>query len=284
MAWLRVDDGMCEHRKVLSLPRKDRWTWMELLTYVARQNNGGHVPDGICDVLRWVTPAFLETCLEAGLLDRDEGGYAVHDWDDYNQKDPSAAERMRRYRERKRDDCVTGSVTEPVTDDVTPPARARARGPSPTPSNPSPTPPQPGEEEEDTIDQERMQAWLDYANRQPGITATLPYARKGYDTGAWPPHERRTPDPSTQCPDCHERLGHGHADDCPTLAAAAARATTNNDHAEQQSETPAPEIVERIAALVNGATPRPIEPAAARTSPTTEPPAPPPPLDPPANP
>lgn len=85
MAWLRVDDGMPEHRKVLGLPRKDRWTWLELLCYVARQNNGGHVPEGITDVLKFVTPKFVNACLEAGLLDREnDGGFCVHDWDIYN--------------------------------------------------------------------------------------------------------------------------------------------------------------------------------------------------------
>lgn len=84
MAWLKVDDGMPEHRKVLTLPRKDRWTWMELLCYVARQNNGGHVPAGVTDVLRYVNTAFLTQCENAGLLDRDPGGYVVHDWAVYN--------------------------------------------------------------------------------------------------------------------------------------------------------------------------------------------------------
>jgi len=90
MSWLRLDDGMPEHRKVLALPRKDRWTWLELLAYVARQNNGGHVPNGITDVLRWVTPTFLKQCVDAGLLDHETSTqpvpnqYHVHDWDIYN--------------------------------------------------------------------------------------------------------------------------------------------------------------------------------------------------------
>ncbi len=140
MAWLRVDDGMTEHRKVLGLPRKDRWTWLELLAYVARQNNGGHVPDGVCDVLRWVTPTFLKTCSNLGLLDENETGYAVHDWDDYNPKDPTKTERQARWRAKKRESVdgdvdadVDGAVDAPRDVDVDPPARAGARGPSPTP-------------------------------------------------------------------------------------------------------------------------------------------------------
>lgn len=105
MAWLKVDDRMAEHRKVLALRRADRWTWMELLLYVARQNNGGHVPAGVTDVLRHVNDGFLERCQNAGLLDTEDetGLLVVHDWDVYNPKDPTAADRMRRYRKRNND-------------------------------------------------------------------------------------------------------------------------------------------------------------------------------------
>jgi hypothetical protein len=98
MAWLRVDDGFPEHRKLLVLTRSERWTWTELMCYVARQNNGGHVPDGIGGVLKYVTPKFLKKCANAGLLDKEDGGYHIHDWHVYNPKDPTAADRARRYR------------------------------------------------------------------------------------------------------------------------------------------------------------------------------------------
>ena len=91
MAWLRLDDGFTEHTKVLALRRADRWTWLEVMTYCARQRNGGIFSEGICDVLRWVTPAFLKRCVEAGLLELVAGSqsvpgnhYAVHDWAIYN--------------------------------------------------------------------------------------------------------------------------------------------------------------------------------------------------------
>lgn len=147
MAWLRVDDSFTEHRKIVALKRSDRWTWLELLTYVARQNNGGHIPAGICDVLRWVTPAFLDRCVELGLIDRTLTGLDVHDWDVYNPKDTTHAERQRRYRERQRDADrdVTGDVTrDGQRDDLrdgesdAPRAGTRARPvPSPTPTSPT---------------------------------------------------------------------------------------------------------------------------------------------------
>lgn len=86
MGWIRVDDGLAEHRKLLKLKRSDRWTWMELLCYVARQNNGGHVHDGVTSTMKHVTPRFLKLCHEVGLLDvdPDTGELVVHDWAIYN--------------------------------------------------------------------------------------------------------------------------------------------------------------------------------------------------------
>lgn len=106
MAWLKVDDGLAEHRKILALKRSDRWTWMELLCFVARQNNGGHVPTGVGDAVKHVTRAFLDRCEQVGLIDvEDDGRRRVHDWEHYNPKDPNAAERMRRYRGKRNNDA-----------------------------------------------------------------------------------------------------------------------------------------------------------------------------------
>lgn len=85
MSWLRIDDGAPEHRKVLGLPRADRWTWIELLAYCARQQEDGIVPAGIDDALRHVTPAFVRKCIAVGLLDVDDAGeMRVHNWAIYN--------------------------------------------------------------------------------------------------------------------------------------------------------------------------------------------------------
>jgi hypothetical protein len=138
VAWLRVDDGFPEHAKLLALRRTDRWTWVEVLAYCARQNNGGVVPNGVHDVVKYATPLFLEKCADAGLLDVTDSGYVVHDWEDYNPRDPTNAVRQQRYRRRHSNAQVTENVTEENVTTVTP--RARASRPVPittTPSNPS---------------------------------------------------------------------------------------------------------------------------------------------------
>lgn len=98
MAWLRVDDGFAEHHKILQLTRGERWTWMELLCHVARQNNGGHVSPGVVSTMRHVTPKFIGKCRHVGLIDEDDTGQlVVHDWAIYNGGNVEA--RVRAYLE-----------------------------------------------------------------------------------------------------------------------------------------------------------------------------------------
>lgn len=133
MAWLRIDDGFPENRKVLSLARRDRWTWLEVMAYCARQQNGGQVPNSISDIVRHATPSFIEAAYHAGLLDRTDTGYVIHHWDEYNSKDVTGAARQQRYRNRQRNEQVTDNVTDRNVTKVTPRAQARVRVPSPSP-------------------------------------------------------------------------------------------------------------------------------------------------------
>jgi hypothetical protein len=153
MAWLRIDDGFTEHRKLLGLKRSDRWTWVELLTYCARQQNGGTVPENVCDVLRFVTPAFINQCVGLGLIDvEDDGTMVVHNWPKYNPRDPTKADRQARWRANRNgrvdggvDVLVDGGVddsmsTGPSTETV-PRAQQRAGGPSRPVTTKDPAPP-----------------------------------------------------------------------------------------------------------------------------------------------
>lgn len=102
MAWLKLDDGFPEHRKIINLKRADRWAWVELLCYCARQGEHGRIPEGVGDVLRNVTPAFLNNCTAAGLLDIEPDGTRwIHDWDIYNGS--TVTERVAAYLDRHPD-------------------------------------------------------------------------------------------------------------------------------------------------------------------------------------
>jgi hypothetical protein len=145
MAWLRIDDGFPEHEKLLSLRRNERWTWIEILAYCARQSNGGRLPASITNHMKYVTKPFLERCVEVGLLDVENGYFNVHDWNVYNPKDPTNAVRQRRYRNAKSNAPVTENVTEENVTTVTP--RARATRPDPKELKPSFLPSQPEDRE-----------------------------------------------------------------------------------------------------------------------------------------
>jgi hypothetical protein len=101
-----------------------------------------------------VTPQAAASALEklkkVGVLERDEelDCWVVHDWGELNpepKKDATAAERQRRYRERR-----TAQRNAPVTPGVTPLSRRNARDDH-APSNAPVTPPEvEGEGEEET--------------------------------------------------------------------------------------------------------------------------------------
>ncbi len=138
MTWLRIDDAFPQHPKLVELARSDRWTWLEILAYCARYKTEGRVPSAIREAVPAASPKLLARFVDVGLLDEHEHGLEVHDWRDYNPKDPTAADRVKRYRHRN------GGVTEPVTEALhdrnvernagvtvtAPRALAGARGPS----------------------------------------------------------------------------------------------------------------------------------------------------------
>lgn len=142
MGWLRLDDGFTDHRKIVKLKTDQRrWTWLRVLAYTARFRSP-EIPDDIAYTVSTATPKYLEECVEIGLLDRkDDGSLVVHDWSDYQPKDPTKAERQARWRAKNEksvdapvDDGVDGDVDKPVDgESVHSRARGRAR---PVPSRP----------------------------------------------------------------------------------------------------------------------------------------------------
>lgn len=138
MAWLRLDDGFTDHRKIVKLKTDQRrWTWLRILIYTARFRSA-EIPDDVSYMIPTATPKYLEECVEIGLLDRkDDGSLVVHDWSDYQPKDPTKAERQARWRaknDKPVDAPVDGDVDEPV-DDENGPSRVAARA-RPVPSPP----------------------------------------------------------------------------------------------------------------------------------------------------
>jgi len=113
VSWLRIDDGFAEHYKISELTDREFRVWMRTLCYAARNNGrAGRLTAAMRREIVGLTAPMVQKYVSLGLLDEAEDGVVlVHDWATYNPKDPTAADRAKRYRQRD----VT--VTEGVTDE-----------------------------------------------------------------------------------------------------------------------------------------------------------------------
>lgn len=94
MAWVRIDDGAWDHPKQLQAGPMAVALWMWGLCYCSR-----HLTDGTIPTAALVTSGVPKAATEAGKLvaaglwERADDAYVVHDYDDYN---PSRAQVERR--------------------------------------------------------------------------------------------------------------------------------------------------------------------------------------------
>lgn len=133
MSWLRIDDGFPSHPKLQGWTPAQKWALVELFCYCARHKTEGYVPSDLSLLPRAVTGRLLSLAEDSGVLDRDEDDcLIVHDWQRYNPSDVTAAERMKRMRERnaERNAKRNGTRNKPVTPSVT----THARDPVPSPA------------------------------------------------------------------------------------------------------------------------------------------------------
>jgi hypothetical protein len=132
MSWLRLDDGFAHHPKVVDLNDREFRVWVKTLLWAARFRTNGRLTRGMfADV--GLTARMAAKLVEHGLLETvGEDAWQIHDFAAYNPKDATAADRVKRYRDRNtnrnepRNEQRNGGVT------VTAPSRplAPARDPS----------------------------------------------------------------------------------------------------------------------------------------------------------
>jgi len=131
MAWLRLDDRFGGNPKITELSDREFRVWIETLLYCAANKTDGKLSKN-ARVLH------LERCrerfLKLGLLDVVDDGDFVHDWPQFNPKDPDAASRMARLRaERKANIERTKTEHDTEQSSVSSRTRARTRVPVPVP-------------------------------------------------------------------------------------------------------------------------------------------------------
>lgn len=111
MSWLRHDDMRSLNRKIGQLGDAEYRALDALMEFVSRSKMDGTFDQHEIKLAAYLTPngpkrvtqRQLNRYLELGLVDDNTDPanphqYKIHDWDTYNPKDPTAAERMRNYR------------------------------------------------------------------------------------------------------------------------------------------------------------------------------------------
>lgn len=110
MAWLRIDDTAMINSKLGRLTDREFRSLVALWSYCARSRNGGEFAFDEVGMFVYVTakgpftttPSELRRFVELGLIDTEDGEtFRIHDWHAYQPSDPTAAERMRKQREKQ---------------------------------------------------------------------------------------------------------------------------------------------------------------------------------------
>jgi hypothetical protein len=194
MAWLRVDDRFTEHPKFAGWSPAERWDWLALLCYCARYRTQGAIPlDASLLPALHSAPAnkqsqgsrsLLAKAVAAGLAEQTPAGFQVHDWNDYNPADSTAAERKRRQRVRDAErDADRDPDRDNGRDETVTRARARARGPVPSPERANAL--SAASRSEDGGEDDRRQAWMQRA-AAPDVRSPAGFVRAGIASGDWP--------------------------------------------------------------------------------------------------
>lgn len=180
MTWVRTDDGMPLHPKVLELGPAAGWLWLCGISHCNRHTTDGFIKKSALSSLypsdEWTKAdqkRAAKRLVEKGFWFDEGESWRVHDYHEYQEealkenvleRREQGKERKRRERERKkaerlasesqRDSCVASVVTPPVTSapsergQVAPKtAPAPTMSQPPDPSRPDPDPSRPEERE-----------------------------------------------------------------------------------------------------------------------------------------
>ena len=146
MTWARLDDGFHSHPKVKATSLAGRGLFATAIAYSAQHLTDGFLREQVMlDMARLRHGrAALRELVEHELLDRVEGGYAIHDFLDYNPSRADvqagregAKERQRRKRQRDRQGSLPwdGSPTPVTRESQSPVTPGREGRGEPPPQN-----------------------------------------------------------------------------------------------------------------------------------------------------
>ena len=99
MSWLRIDDRFASHPKVAQLSDKEFRVWMRTLCFCASYEDPTVDRVAVREI-SGLTRVMVMKFADLGLLDPSGAGHEVHDWELYQPKDRTGAERQARWRAR----------------------------------------------------------------------------------------------------------------------------------------------------------------------------------------
>lgn len=85
MPWVKLDDRFPDHPKIAQAGPLAGWLYICGLAYANRMSTDGHLPAGIIRRLADLDNAaeLADRLVSAGLWERADGGYTIHDYHDY---------------------------------------------------------------------------------------------------------------------------------------------------------------------------------------------------------
>jgi hypothetical protein len=98
MAYVKLDDQIAHHPKVLRAGAEAAWLWAVSIAYCNRQLTDGHVPAAALSTMgafRTPTRKLAATLVSVGLFEVDGDGYQVHDYLSHNPDKATVQQRMR---------------------------------------------------------------------------------------------------------------------------------------------------------------------------------------------
>lgn len=116
--WFRLYDDLINDPKILKLPEAMRWQWVAVLCIASK--GGGELPhlEDMAIQLRVTTAKATEivtALVKAGLLDKTEMGFTPHNWQGRQYKSDVSTERVKRFRNGKRNVSETARETKDET-------------------------------------------------------------------------------------------------------------------------------------------------------------------------
>ncbi len=137
MAWIRLDDQIAHHPKVLKVGLS-AWLYVACIAFSQRFLTDGFVPDDAIKTLCGGVDKpvlHMRKLVTAGLLEKCSNGYQVHDYLDFNESAAAVKERREHDRRRKTSERNPNGI-QPESERNPAGVLARARASSPIPSPP----------------------------------------------------------------------------------------------------------------------------------------------------